>query len=76
MILIISVAFQIFFVQVPAVAEFFYIKPLNHWEQLMSVLIGMSCVPFGKHKCLKFDNKFRILIETSPPEMVRKYQDR
>jgi len=47
MILIISVAFQIFFVQVPAVAEFFYIKPLNHWEQLMSVLIGMSCVPFG-----------------------------
>jgi magnesium-transporting ATPase (P-type) len=47
-VLIISVVVQIILVEIPPLASVLKIKPLNIYENLISICIGASCIIWGK----------------------------
>ena len=47
-VLLISIGFQVAFVQIKAVANIMKMKPLNLVEYMITVAIGASCIIWGK----------------------------
>lgn len=49
-VLLISVGFQVAFVQIKGIANIMKMKPLNFEEYMITVAIGASCIIWGKNK--------------------------
>ena len=70
-VLLISIGFQVAFVQIKGVAAIMKMKPLNLVEFFITVGIGMSCIIWGKFLSILLIFLTRILLENLPLVLVR-----
>jgi len=74
LILVISIVVQIVLVEIPGIAMVLKIKPLNLYENLVSIGIGASCIIWGKISNfitfyrLRTEDPTHLLVRTDPDQ--------
>jgi magnesium-transporting ATPase (P-type) len=70
-VLLISIGFQVAFVQIKGVAAIMKMKPLNLVEFFITVGIGMSCIIWGKFLLFLNPLLYRLLYQAASTKMVQ-----